>query len=179
MDHDEFEWFVHTFGTDIMRFCRMTAGSKESGNELYQDTMLKLLEKKQNLSVTSKTKSYALSIALLLWKNRKKKYAVRSRIVKINSIEAITDAGGQIDIADKAASPEEIALQKDEEDTVRRIVAGLPEKYRILIYLYYSADMGLDEIAEITGIPKGTVKSRMHKARKRLKPELEAVGYDR
>ena len=47
MNNDEFERFVLKFGKDILRFCRMTAGDAENGDELYQDTMLKLLEKKK------------------------------------------------------------------------------------------------------------------------------------
>ena len=45
MDKHEFEQFVTEHGKDILRFCRMNAGSTERGNELYQDTMVKLLEK--------------------------------------------------------------------------------------------------------------------------------------
>lgn len=49
MDKHEFEQFVTEHGKDIMRFCRMNAGSTERGNELYQDTMVKLLEKQKSL----------------------------------------------------------------------------------------------------------------------------------
>ncbi len=49
MNNDEFERFVLKFGKDILRFCRMTAQDAENGDELYQDTMLKLLEKKKRL----------------------------------------------------------------------------------------------------------------------------------
>lgn len=42
MNNDEFERFVLKFGKDILRFCRMTAGDAENGDELYQDTMPKL-----------------------------------------------------------------------------------------------------------------------------------------
>lgn len=47
MDKHEFEQFVTEHGKDILRFCRMNAGSTERGNELYQDTMVKLLEKQK------------------------------------------------------------------------------------------------------------------------------------
>ena len=55
----------------------------------------------------------------------------------------------------------------------------LPEKYRIPVYLYYSAELSVKEIAEVMKIPEGTVKSRMNKAKHLLKKELEALGYDR
>ena len=75
MDKHEFEQFVTEHGKDILRFCRMNAGSTERGNELYQDTMVKLLEKQKKLDAAQNIKSYAMQTAILLWKNKKKKYA--------------------------------------------------------------------------------------------------------
>ena len=76
-------------------------------------------------------------------------------------------------------SPESYIIQEDVNNTVQQMVANLPEKYRMPIHLYYSANMSVQEIAEVLRIPKGTVKSRMNKARNLLKNELEVLGYDR
>ena len=179
MNNDEFERFVLKFGKDILRFCRMTAGDAENGDELYQDTMLKLLEKKRSLDSTQNTKSYALSTSIYLWKNKKKKYANRMRLVPIDSMDEMSEEGYEISDHDAEVSPEHIVLQQDEIDMIQELVASLPEKYRIPIYLYYSADMQIREISEILGLPEGTVKSRMRKAKKQLKEKLEAIGYDR
>lgn len=179
MNNDEFELFVLKFGKDILRFCRMTAGDAENGDELYQDTMLKLLEKKKKLDSTQNTKSYALSTSLYLWKNKKKKYANRMRLVPIASMNEMPDEENQISDYEHEVSPEHIVLQQSEVNMIQGLVASLPEKYRIPIYLYYSADMQINEVSEILGLPEGTVKSRMRKAKKMLKEELEAIGYDR
>ena len=179
MNNDEFERFVLKFGKDILRFCRMTAGDAENGDELYQDTMLKLLEKKKRLDSMQNTKSYALSTSIYLWKNKKKKYANRIRLVPMDSMDEMSDEGYEISDLDNEASPEQIVLQQNEVDMIQGLVASLPEKYRIPIYLYYSADMQIKEVSEILGLPEGTVKSRMRKAKKQLKEKLEAIGYDR
>lgn len=76
-------------------------------------------------------------------------------------------------------SPERCILQEDERTVVQQVVARLPEKYRMPVHLYYSADMSVKEIAQVLQIPEGTVKSRMNKAKRLLKKELEALGYDR
>lgn len=179
MNNDEFELFVLKFGKDILRFCRMTAGDAETGDELYQDTMLKLLEKINKLDFTQNTKSYALSTSIFLWKNKRKKYAIRQRLVPIDSMDEMSDEGKEISDYEHETSPEQIVLRQNEVDMVQRLVASLPEKYRIPIYMYYSANMQISEISEILGLPDGTVKSRMRKAKKVLKEELEAIGYDR
>ena len=85
MDKHEFEQFVTEHGKDILRFCRMNAGSTERGNELYQDTMVKLLEKQKKLDAAQNIKSYAMQ-------------------------------------------------------TVQAVVAALPEKYRMPVYLNFSAE---------------------------------------
>ena len=179
MNNDEFEWFVLKFGKDILRFCRMTAGDVENGDELYQDTMLKLLEKKKRLDSVQNTKSYALSTSIYLWKNKKKKYANRMRLVPMDSMEEMSDESCEISVQDNEVSPEHIVLQQNEIDMIQELVASLPEKYRIPVYLHYSADMQIREISEILELPEGTVKSRMRKAKKQLKEKLEAIGYDR
>jgi len=59
MNNLEFEQFVQNNGKEILRFCRMTCGDKEYGDELYQDTMLKLLGKLQRLDSQQNVKSYS------------------------------------------------------------------------------------------------------------------------
>lgn len=101
------------------------------------------------------------------------------RLVPIDSMEKMSDEGYECSSHDDEASPEHIVLKQDETDMIQGLVASLPEKYRIPIYLYYSADMQINEMSEILGLPEGTVKSRMRKAKKQLKEKLEAIGYDR
>lgn len=179
MNTNEFEQFIQDNGKDILRFCRMTCGDKESGDELYQDTMLKLLEKKEHLDFRQNIKSYALSVSMLLWKNKRKKYANRKRLVPTESIDRMEEESN-LTIKDLTVnSPENYMIQTDISNTVQQIVANLPELYKIPIYLYYSANMPVQEIAQVLHIPEGTVKSRMNKARRLLKIELEVLGYDR
>jgi len=140
--------------------------------------MLKLLEKRQYLDFEQNARSYALSISILLWKNKKKKYTNRERLVPMDSIDHV-ETEGNSSIADLSAiSPENCIIQKELNNTVKQLVSNLPEKYRIPIHLYYSANMSVQEIAEVLHIPKGTVKSRMNKARNLLKNKLEVLGYD-
>lgn len=180
MNGMEFEQFALNSGEDILRFCRMTTGSKEAGDELYQDTMLKLLEKKHKLDSRQNIKSYALSTAIFLWKNKRKKYAVRSRLVKTESLEERQENNMHIP-EDRTGqeSPEQILLREEQIFEVQALIAALPEEYRMPIYLFYSAEMKIGEIAEILHIPEGTVKTHLRKAKQLIKKELEDKGYDR
>ena len=179
MNNKEFEQFVLDNGKEILRFCRMTCADREAGDELYQDTMLKLLSKMRSLDLGQNVRSYALSVSILLWKNKKKKYANRNRLIPMESMDRL-EAEGNLEIAGLSeASTENCILMEDERIVVQQVVARLPEKYRIPVYLFYSAELSIQEIAKVLQIPAGTVKSRMNKAKHVLKEELEALGYDR
>lgn len=68
---------------------------------------------------------------------------------------------------------EEEVEQKQERERVRECVRKLPEKYRIVILMFYMEDMSIAEIASALKIPEGTVKSRMNMAKKMLKESLQ------
>lgn len=178
MKQAEFEQFVATNGKDILRFCRMLTSSRERGDELYQDAMLKLLEKRRHLEKEHNPKSYALSIALLLWNNRRKKYARHMRLAPQTSFDALSEAGIDLEDGNISYHPEAMAMQKEEITVIRQVVSELPEKYRLPVYLFYAANMSVSEIAECMEWPEGTVKTRLHKAKELMKKKLEAMGYD-
>lgn len=179
MNNFEFEQFVCENGNDILNFCKMQTMGVENGNDLYQDTMLKLLEKKQKLNSSQNIKSYALSISIFLWKNKKKKYIKRNKIMNFYSLDKIIETDGEI-LADRnIPSPESSFLEADEMKQVQSIIAKLPDKLRIPTLLYYSSNLKINEIAECTGNSPNTVKIRLRKAKAIIKEKLEALGYDR
>ncbi len=74
-----------------------------------------------------------------------------------------------------AFSPESEFLKKEESTQVQQAVNRLPEKFKLPILLFYMEDLPLAQIAEVLKIPIGTVKSRLHQAKKLLEKELEVV----
>lgn len=66
-------------------------------------------------------------------------------------------------------NPEQQLLQSDVQKTLTRHVAGLPNDQRMLIILHDIEGYDLKEIEHILGIPLGTVKSRLHRAREKLR----------
>lgn len=179
LGNNDFQSFVEEHGAEILRFCVILTASRERGSDLYQDTMLTLLSKKKNFENIEKQKSYALSVCIFLWKNEKKKYAVRRRLAPTASLEALQEEAGTDVVGSTAPGPEETVLKAQEKERVREAVYDLPEKYRIPIELYYSADASLQEIADTLHLPLSTVKTRLRRARMQLKEVLEDEFDDR
>jgi RNA polymerase sigma factor (sigma-70 family) len=73
------------------------------------------------------------------------------------------------------ASPETALLRQHDNDTIRRLVAALPQPFREAIVLREVNDLSYQEIAEVAGVPVGTVMSRLARARSMLRSAWNAA----
>ena len=172
MTKTELENCIWEYGKDVYSFCRSLTLNLQEADDLYQDTFLKAMELIHDIDYEKNPKSYLLSIALRIWKNKKRKYAWRNRIANVFSM---TDELDLDDTEEPVFSPEHELLKKEETDLVRQAVNKLPEKLKIPILLFYMEDLPIVQIASVLKIPVGTVKSRLYQARKLLEKELEVV----
>lgn len=77
-----------------------------------------------------------------------------------------------------AASTGDCAEQSSDRKAILALVQNLPDEQRIAMILFYSEDLGVAEIAHITGAPAGTVKTRLLHARKKIRAQLEGENHD-
>jgi RNA polymerase sigma-70 factor (ECF subfamily) len=83
---------------------------------------------------------------------------------------SISFAGGE--------DPEEVALDRTFDATVEEAFAGLSDIFRQVIELVDLNGLSYQEAADLLDIPVGTVMSRLHRARKRIRDHIEEVGLD-
>lgn len=76
------------------------------------------------------------------------------------------------------AGPEDIVLEGTFDATVEEGFRNLPDKFREVIELVDLNGLSYQETADVLGVPVGTVMSRLHRARKRIRDHIEAVGLD-
>lgn len=172
MTNKELEQCIYEYGTEIYSFCRYLTRSPQEADDLYQDTFLKAVELNGKIDAEKNPKSYLLSIALRIWKNRKRKFAWRKRITEE---KILAEEKNSRECENIEQSPEEKLLKNEEQTMVRRAVEKLQEKQKIVILLYYMEELSVAQIAEVVNVPVGTVKSRLYQARKMLEKELEDV----
>ena len=72
-------------------------------------------------------------------------------------------------------SPEERFARRERNTLIRNAVNQLPERLRVVVLLFYMENLSTAQIAAAMHLPPGTVLSRLHRARKMLKKELEDV----
>ena len=79
-----------------------------------------------------------------------------------------------------AADDSEVVVQKaDKGRVMQQCINRLSPEYREILDLVYYHDLSIGEVSTVVGIPEGTVKTRLFKARKRLAELLAAAGVDR
>lgn len=168
MNKQLLEHYIEAYGTDIYSFCIRLTQNRELAEELYQDTFLAMCEK-EDWKEEGNVKSYLLGITIKLWQNRKRKFAWRKRIAA--EIPASKEQGLEAFSADE--NLEQHMVSKEEQEAVWKAVYKLPEQLRIVILLYYMEDFKVAEIAEKLSLSISNVKSKLMRARRYLKQELE------
>lgn len=77
---------------------------------------------------------------------------------------------------DPAPGPQELAEGDERRRILEQAIAALPEAQRVMVVMYHTQGLAYEEIAEITGLPMGTVKSRLNRARLALRDKLGDVA---
>ena len=94
------------------------------------------------------------------------------------SLETETaDGAYQLQIESRDPSPEKERERKEWRAEIDTVVKRLPPAYRELILLRHSQDLSYDEIAEVTGLPLGTVKNRLFRAREMMREIFVDRGF--
>lgn len=170
MDITELNEFVSLYGNAVYGFCHKLAKNRADTDDLYQETFLKAMELCHRIDKNNNPKGFLISIAVRIWRNNRRKYARRSRLAPVEELNE--NVGGSY-ILNEKMSPEHIAVSKELQHTIQTATDKLNDKLRIPMYMYYTAGMSNEDIAEALKIPQGTVKSRLYKARKTIKRTLE------
>lgn len=86
-----------------------------------------------------------------------------------------SDGEVQVELADWTYNPEETLYRQRQRVSIAEAIEALPEKYKEVIVMRHTEDMAYDEIAARLGVPVGTVKARIFRARELLKKELKGI----
>jgi len=172
MDIKDFEDMIDKLESDIYGFCLYLTRDRNQADDLYQDTVLRSFQVRDRIDANNNPKSYMLAIAISLWKNERRREARRQRIAPIHEYQDISEF-----MKDGHEGPESQIVRNEEQNMLLNAVDSLDDKYRMVLILFYYNHTAQEEIAKVCNIPKGTVKSRLHKGRELVKKILIKEGY--
>jgi RNA polymerase sigma factor (sigma-70 family) len=141
--------------------------------DLAQEVWIRVYRNINRLQEPAKFRGWLSRIATNLFYDELRK---RKRVVSPLSLDApraVDDGEMDWEIAGDTPGPEEELTTREFYEQLREAIADLPEVFRTTIVLREIEGLAYEEIAEITGVSLGTVKSRIARARARLQSQLQ------
>lgn len=127
--------------------------------ELCQDVFVKVYEKIGTFSFNSKLSTWIATIAYRTAVN----FAKKKKLDQVDLDEVSFKVGDEVDITET----------EDTRKFILKMVDQLPVNYKTVLTLFYLDGFSYPEIMEITGMPEGTVKNYIHRAKSKLKDVVE------
>ena len=174
-DHDSLATLVTRWERPLFGFAYRLLAHEEDARDVCQETFLRVLDRSSGFRDGHRFSTWMYQIALNLCRDRKRR-ARRWRL-------RVIDGGLDDPQASEPAAPEDASPVRElEREEVRRLVADaldhLPPEQREVLVLKEFEGLRFRDIAEITGAPESTVKSRMYYGLRALREHLEARGTD-
>jgi RNA polymerase sigma-70 factor (ECF subfamily) len=179
-DERAFNALVRAYERRIFALVLRMLGSRAEAEDLAQEVFVQVFKAIGSFRGESKLSTWIYRIAINLCKNRSKYLRVRhtSEQEELAALEERVPMGevGRANVA-HVERPDEMMAGRQVERIVQRAILELEPSFRECLVLRDVEDLSYEEIEQITGLPAGTVKSRIHRARAQLKEIVErALG---
>lgn len=154
---------ISKYSPDVYRLALYLLHSEEEARDAAADVFVKILGHSGALPGEEHERAWLMKVTYNHCRDILRKKSLFIRLLpKIYSRSA----------GSPEPTPEQSALEADEQSSVRQAVARLPDRDRAIIFLRYYQQLSYVEISGILDIPEATVGTRLHRARERLRKEL-------
>lgn len=168
-DVNAFEKLISDYQKKVFNICYRYIGSYEDASELAQEVFIKVYKNISGFKEQSSLSTWIYKIAVTTCIDeirRQKKHITVS----------IDDEEKKIEIPDYQGNPCEAVEKKEMKELVQAAIKDLNEDHREVIILRDMQGLSYEEISQILGVPIGTVKSRIKRARENIKEYLIKCG---
>lgn len=162
--HDDIvSYAIAAFGHTVYRFAFALLRSSHQAEDVYQETFLALHSSQRTFESDEHLKSWLLKVA-----------GNRCRTIFRDKKRHREDLVDPIDFSSMSIPDEKInGIESPNERDIWDIVDTLNSNQREVIYLFYIEGYSVEEIAEIVGASSSTVRTRLHRARTKIKQRLK------
>jgi RNA polymerase sigma-70 factor (ECF subfamily) len=177
-DESAFNELVLAYERRVFALVFRMLGNRHEAEDLAQEVFVQVFKAIDQFRGDAKLSTWIYRIAVNLCKN-KSKYLARRHAGEQDDIDAMAErvplsAAKGVSVGD-ISRPDELVEGMQLERVVKKAIAQLEPEFREVLVLRDVEDLSYEEIAAITGLPDGTVKSRIHRARGQLRALVEKV----
>lgn len=167
----DFEALVRSHRPRIFRFLLASLRNRETAENLTQDCLVRAYQARERFRGASSVATWMMQIAANLLRDHQSNSRLRFWRRSLQADADLADLSRTI--PDGQHSPEELALIGEQVRAIWDAAAGLPERQRTVFLLRFVEDLDLLEIAEVTGMKEGTVKTHLFRALESVRARLE------
>jgi RNA polymerase sigma-70 factor, ECF subfamily len=165
-DEAAIEFLVREHEAGVFRLALSIVGEAAEASEITQETFLAALRSLRSYEERRSFRAWLYTIALNLSRSHLRKRKVLERL------RAALTGVFQVE-QDVQASPEDEVILSEKEAALWHALSRLDERHRIVVVLRYFHELPVAEISEILSVNEGTIHSRLHSARERLRHQLK------
>jgi len=156
------EWIMDNYGEDLKRFIFTYVRNKSHTDDLFQEILIIIYKRIDSFQERSSLKTWLYRITA----NKCKDY-LRS---PLNRLMIWKD---QIQEGEDHFTPEQYSLMNEQKKEIIQAIMHLPIKYREVLILQYYKEYSVQEMSELLKINASTIKTRVMRAKEKLKHELK------
>lgn len=165
------ERLVDAHGDDVLRLAFLYLRDRTQAEDLFQEVFLRAYTHADSFRGEAHPRTWLYRITINLCRDRLRSAGFR-RLVVIGD-DAVAS------LLPPVSNTEEEALAEFDREELLGAVLRLPPEFREVILLYYINEMDVREVAAALDLTEGTVKSRLHRARLKLRSMLQEGGFTR
>lgn len=170
---DAFNLLVERYSERLMRYLYGFLGDVRRCEDLLQETFLRVHRNRHSYQRIAKFSTWLYTIAGNLARSEYRKQK-RRRLYPLQSVNRDNEEF-EMEIPDESFSPDVHTEQMYQDAYIQQALREIPDTFREVVILRDVQQLTYEEIAEITGLPMGTVKSRINRGRAKLQTMLRDV----
>jgi RNA polymerase sigma-70 factor (ECF subfamily) len=177
-DKEAFDKLVLENMKKVFNLCYRFVGNYEEANDCAQETFIKVYRSLGKFRFQSAFSTWLYRIAVNTCKNHLKSARYRNlrKTVSINgSMNSNEGETYKIEIEDDTLSPSDVLDRKEKSEQIQSAIDSLSKEHKEVVVLCDVEGLSYEKIAEITGEKLGTIKSKLARAREKLREELKGI----
>jgi RNA polymerase sigma-70 factor (ECF subfamily) len=177
-DGRAFDEIVQLYGDKVFSLVYRMLGNRHEAEDIAQEVFITVFKTVDGFRGEAKFSTWLLRIAANQSKNRIKYLSRRptdgGEVEDALQLRAGSGTGTPAPVMQAQIEGPDVLMEAAElEALMQRAIAALDEEHRLLVILRDVEELSYQEIGEITALPEGTIKSRLHRARMAIKEELD------
>ncbi|NOT33711.1 MAG: sigma-70 family RNA polymerase sigma factor [Candidatus Eisenbacteria bacterium] len=173
-DERAFAELVRRYQGRVINLVSRILNDRECSDDLAQEVFVRVYVHRRNYRRGAKFSTWLFTIAANLAKNEIRRRVRRRNWFSLDALQEVVQDSAMV-LADPVEG-QDVAMQREQlQSLIGKAIAVVPEKYRIALVLRDVEGLAYEEIGQVLGIPGGTVRSRINRARGMLKRKLQPL----